>query len=167
MSLKPEKLAIRRIRQQDHADLKNLYSESIEVQDSGLYSIKQIQAWSSKAWLPNVFSTVFEEGSGWLSFEDQEFAAFACRYPLDRLALLYTRNKYSRRGHATRLLRQIEFDALNDGQKRLVTEASLISHPLLLKLGWQVIRREQIMIAGIGFERFRMQKLLSPPKPRP
>ncbi|ABX08730.1 GNAT family N-acetyltransferase [Prochlorococcus marinus] len=166
ISLKSSKLAIRRIVQQDHDALKNVYVESIEFQGSGLYSTQQIQAWSSKALLPNAFKNIFDEGSGWLSLEDQDIASFAFRYPNNRLALLYTLNKYSRRGHATKLLRQIELDAFNDGQECLVTEASLLSQPLLLKLGWQTVSSEKIMIAGIYFQRFRMRKLIIPLKPR-
>ena len=44
----------------------------------------------------------------------------------------------------------------------LQTEASLISTPLLLSLGWRIRWREMVLIRGVPFERFNLSKALKP-----
>ncbi|KGG12544.1 MULTISPECIES: GNAT family N-acetyltransferase [Prochlorococcus] len=152
--------SIRPINKKDHNLLKIVYSQAIEDQKSSVYTPEQIQVWSDKVWLPNLFDRVFDLGHGWIILDSEKIVSFVVRHPLNRVALLYTLGSYSRKGHATRLLKQIETDATIEGHKRLFTEASLISYPLFLRLGWEVVSPESIKIAGVCFKRYRMQKLL-------
>ena len=140
--------------------VREVYRDAIENLGSAYYTEQQIDAWSSLAILPGVLDNAIEKGKGWISFNDQTIAAFAVRYPLDRVALLYCRAGYARKGHATALLQQIELEAQAEGQKKLVTEASIFSYHLFIKLGWIIITPEIIQIAGIDFNRFCMQKTL-------
>ncbi len=143
-----------------HELVKNVYINAIQEIGPLSYSDQQIVAWSSLAFLPGVLDESLSKGKGFVSFEEKEIAAFAVRYPLNRLALLYCRASFSRRGHATRLLNYIEFKAREEGKKFLYTEASIFSHPLLIKLGWNFIRYEFIEIGGVKFKRYRMKKEL-------
>ena len=147
--------------------VKNVYINAIQEIGPLSYTDQQIAAWSSLAVLPGVLDESLEKGKGLVSFEGKEIAAFAVRYPLNRLALLYCRASFSRRGHATRLLNYIEFKAWEEGQKNLYTEASILSYPLLVKRGWDVIRNEFIEIGGVRFKRYRMQKELRSPSINP
>ena len=52
----------------------------------------------------------------------------------------------------------LEKEARNEGQTRLITEASLMSYPLFLKFGWTEITFENILIGGVAFKRYRMEK---------
>ena len=140
--------------------LREIFSESIQALDDTFYTKEQIQAWSAQAWLPGLLDRPLEQGRGWISLEGEQFAAFGIRYPMDRLALLYCHPTFSRRGHATVLLNQIESDALKEGHISLVTEASFLSHPLLLKRGWIVENKESLKIGGVPFDRFKMKKYL-------
>jgi hypothetical protein len=58
------------------------------------------------------------------------------------------------------LLDHLEQEAFEEGHTKLVTEASLLSYPLLLRRGWDFIATEKIEIGGVNFERYRMEKLL-------
>ena len=100
------------------------------------------------------------EGKGWLSIERKRIVAFAVRYPADRLALIYCRGRSSRQGYATTLLAKLESEARQEGENRLITEASLFSYPLLLRCGWTVLANEIVQIGGISFDRYRMEKRL-------
>ena len=80
------------------------------------------------------------------------------RYPANRLALLYCRGRSSRKGFATKLLNKIELDTSCEGIDVLFTEASLISYPLFLRNGWLKDSVENILIAGVSFDRYRMSK---------
>ena len=137
--------------------LREIYADAIESQASELYSDQQVKSWAALAWLPGVLDQTLMEGSGWISGGD---AAFAIRYPPDRLALLYCRGRAARQGHGKALLDRIEADAMADGVTCLRTEASQFSRPLFERRGWRLIAPETITIAGVPFERYRMHKAL-------
>ena len=152
--------AIHQISFSDHSLIREIYADAIISQGHKFYNKQQIDAWSSLAFLPGVLDKPLNEGTGWTSSENKEVAAFLIRYPLNRLALLYCRGRFSRRGHATNLLLKLELEAYKEGQDYLYTEASFFSYPLLMKIGWKVIGLQRIDIAGIGFDRYLMKKKL-------
>jgi len=146
-----------------HRGIREIYVESIENLGKQYYTRQQIQAWSSLAFMPGILDNALINGQGWVSWSnlDKEIAAFAIRYPLDRLALLYCRSRFARQGHATALLKRTDLSAKKDGQQFLYTEASAFSMPLLLKLGWTFIKPQIIEIAGVRFERYLMKVKLA------
>ena len=152
---------LQRLRPSDCPAVREVYADAIESQGDAFYSKEQLRVWAGLAWLPGVLDISLAEGRGWISLENQNVVAFAVRYPMDRLALLYCRGRFVRRGHASLLLNHVEQEALEEGQTRLVTEASFFSRPLLLRRGWTFIDSEKIAIGGVSFERFLMEKVLS------
>ena len=148
------------LRSSDCIAVREIYADAIESQGKNFYTKEQIEAWAGLAVLPGVLEKPIVEGRGWFSLENKNVAAFAVRYPLNRLALLYCRGGFVRRGHASFLLDHVEQEALGEGHKRLVTEASSFSLPLLLRRGWRLISPEKIEIGGVSFERYLMEKML-------
>ncbi len=144
----------------DHSTVREVYVDAIESQGENFYTKKQIQAWTALACLPGVLDKTLFEGNGWISLENHNVAAFAVRYPVDRLALLYCRGCFICRGHGSLLLDQVEQDAFEEGQTRLVTEASCFSHKFLLRRGWKFLATEKIELGGVSFERYLMEKVL-------
>ena len=155
-----ENFYLRELLVSDHLAVRQVYQDSIESQGHIFYSQDQIQAWSALAWLPGVLDRSLDEGKGWVSCQKNEIEAFAVRYPMHRLALLYCRGRSARCGHATALLKLVERQARSDNQMLLVTEASSFSYPLLLRSGWVMQSSEIIKIAGVKFERYLMEKKL-------
>ena len=150
-------MVLRLIVPADEILLREIYADAIESQAPQFYSDQQVKSWAALAWLPGVLDQTLKEGSGWISGED---AAFAVRYPLDRLALIYCRGRAARQGHGKALLQRIEADAIADGLTSLRTEASQFSRPLFERCGWRLVAPETITIAGVPFERYRMHKAL-------
>ena len=148
------------IKREDNSDLRDVYVDSIQSQAPSFYNNSQIAAWAALANLPSFFEIPFDEGRGWALLKRSKIEAFALRYPLDRLALLYCRGRSSRKGFANMLLERIEFDCAEEGIKLLSTEASLLSYSLLIRRGWVEKSIEKIEIAGISFDRYRMFKRL-------
>ena len=54
----------------------------------------------------------------------------------------------------------LDYTLPEEGIKLLSTEASLLSHSLLIRRGWVEKAIETIEIAGISFDRYRMFKRL-------
>ena len=153
-------LHLRLINRDDNSDLRDVYVDSIQSQAPSFYNNSQIEAWAALANLPSLFERPFDEGRGWALLKKNKIEAFALRYPLDRLALLYCRGRSSRKGFGNMLLERIEFDCAEEGIKLLSTEASLLSYSLLIRRGWVEKSIEKIEIAGISFDRYRMFKRL-------
>ncbi len=151
---------LRLIKREDNSDLRDVYVDSIQSQAPSFYNNSQIEAWAGLANLPSFFERPFDEGTGWALIKRNKIEAFALRYPLDRLALLYCRGRSSRKGFANMLLERIEFDCAEEGIQFLSTEASLLSYSLLIRRGWVEKSIEKIEIAGISFDRYRMFKRL-------
>tara|TARA_A100000164_G_scaffold66496_1_gene55134 strand:+ start:1127 stop:1588 length:462 start_codon:yes stop_codon:yes gene_type:complete len=149
---------LKQINKKDQLDLKKLYFNSIISIDEKIYTKEQKKAWASQAWDNKIFNLVLNEGKGWLIYNNYEFIAFASRYPNDRVALLYCKGDYQRKGYGTKLLLKLEMDAKEEGLTSLSTEASLISYKLFLKYEWEIIRKEKITINNIIFERYKMIK---------
>ena len=151
---------LRQITIKDQLELKKVYFDSIQSLDEKIYSQEQKRAWSSQAWNNQNFNESITKGKGWLLSEQIINIAFATRYPSNRIALFYCKGKFQRKGFGSILLKKLEEEAKEEGLNYLSTEASLISYKLFLKNGWDIIRKEKVIINKIFFERFKMTKTL-------
>ena len=138
--------------------IRGIYFDAIENLGEVFYTKEQINAWSALAFLPGVLDQALHSGKGWISEVDidNQIAAFAVRYPLNRLALLYCHSSFARQGHATALLKHIQEEVRQEGGNYLYTEASEFSLSLLIKLGWTLIKPDTIEIGGVIFKRYLM-----------
>ena len=152
---------LRQFTNKDQLYLKRVYFDSIKKIDENIYSKEQKQAWSSQAWNNRNFKRSIIKGKGWLIEEKDTIVAFASRYPNNKIALFYCLGEYQRKGYGTKLVNKLEKEAKKEGLESLFTEASLISYKLFLKLNWEIIRKEKIIINNIFFERYKMKKNLN------
>ena len=161
---------LRELQSSDHAELLEVYRLAVESCSGQLYTSQQRLAWALQAGdaanslppHPQLLACL-QRGRGLVSCQqDGQIAAFAIRDPADRLALLYCRPCDQGRGHGSALLEAVEQEARQQGLQRLTTEASLISQPLLERRGWQRSWREELMINGSLFHRYRLHKPLQP-----
>ena len=151
---------LRQITSKDQLELKKVYFDSIQSLDEKIYSKEQKRAWSSQAWNNQNFDKSIRKGKGWLLSEKGIIIAFAIRYPENRIALFYCKGKFQRKGYGSKLLFKLEDEAKKEGLDSLSTEASLISYELFLKNEWKIIRKENVTINNIFFERYKMIKVL-------
>ena len=152
---------LKQITKKDQLDLKKLYFDSIASIDEKVYTAEQKRAWASQAWDNKNFNLSLMEGNGWLINENEKIIAFGSRYPNDRIALLYCKGNFQRRGYGTKLLQKLQEEAIKEGITCLSTEASLISYRLFLKNNWEIVRKEKIIIKNIIFERYKMIKIFN------
>ena len=149
---------LRQITIKDQLELRKVYFDSIQSIDEKIYTKEQKRAWSSQAWDNQNFNKSITQGKGWLLSEQGIIIAFAIRFPINRIALLYCKGKFQKKGCGSKLLNKLEDEAKKEGLDSLSTEASLISYKLFLKNEWEIIRKEKITINNIFFERYKMIK---------
>ncbi|MEB3321583.1 MAG: GNAT family N-acetyltransferase [Synechococcaceae cyanobacterium] len=153
------RLQIRRLQSGDRAQVIEVYGDAVRSQAPGLYTPAQIEAWAAHPGREPDFPRSLARGYGLVSCSGARggrVEAFALLDPSDRLSLLYCRGSASRQGRGTALVRLLEARARQAGFRRLRTEASRLSRPLLERLGWRVDTEEEVILAGETFLRWRM-----------
>lgn len=149
---------IRRLVPMDHDALVQIYRQAVLRSTAAFYTAGQQSAWASQS---EAIRPALERGRGLVSCNNNNQAvAFCLRDPSERIALLYADPLAQRCGHGRALLGACEAEAAAEGERVLRTEASLISKPLFESMGWCVSWREELLIAGVHFHRFRMHKQL-------
>lgn len=154
-------LPIRPLRPDDCQQVMAVYHQAVISQAGNLYSPAQIEAWAHQARRNDDFRSSLLRGYGLVScghHDDAIIEAFALLDPLDRLSLLYCRGRSSRQGRASALLEALESHARCQQVRRLRTEASQLSRPLLARRGWRVEAEESVSLGGVPFLRWRMVK---------
>jgi putative acetyltransferase len=73
----------------------------------------------------------------------------------------YIRPEAQNSGLFRQLLVQIEKRAMEKGERRLWTHASLMAEPAFAKLGFTVRKRERVHLGGQDFDRCEMEKPLA------
>ena len=145
----------------DLDQLVRVYRDAVLSQAVGLYTPDQIAAWGEHAGRDPGLREALLRGYGLASCamgDDSIIEGFALLEPDDRLSLLYCRGRASRQGRGRALVQAIEEESRRRGCQRIRTEASQLSQPLLLRLGWRVEQEETVRFAGEWFSRWRMIK---------
>ena len=149
---------MRRLEASDLDALVEIYRQAVLTSTDAFYTTAQQSAWASQC---EAIRPILQRGQGFVSCNSSnQPMAFCLRDPADRIALLYSHPAMQRSGLGGMLLAACEDEASQQGVTCLRTEASLISHVLFQARGWQVSWREELLIAGVHFLRFRMQKQL-------
>lgn len=158
-------MPLRALQPADWLQVAEVYADAVRSLATPHYLPVQIDAWALHPFTNTAFQDALARGRGMVGHppgQPDSVEAFALVDPPDRLALLYSRGRSSRQGWATALVRALEEQARSEGQRRLRTEASRLSRPLLERLGWTVDGEEEILFAGVPFVRWRMSTSLLP-----
>lgn len=153
--------ALRPLRPEDLPQVAAVYRDAVTSQARALYSPAQVRAWAAHGSADlGPFRDPLLRGYGLVSCGDSsgEVEAFGLLDPPDRLALLYCRGRSARQGRASALLAALEGHARIRGYRRLRTEASQLSRPLLERRSWRVEAEETAFYADVAFLRWRMIK---------
>ena len=153
---------LRPLHPNDLPHVAEVYRDAVISQAAALYSPAQVEAWAAHGAADHgPFRDPLLRGFGLVSCGGAGVVeAFGLLDPPDRLALLYCRGRSTRQGRATALLGALQSHARGQGYRRLRTEASQLSRPLLERQGWRVEAEETAFYAGVAFQRWRMIKEL-------
>lgn len=143
--------------------LRELFRDAVCASGPSRYSPAQVAVWAASADDVDRWDTWMRDGSTWVAVASNDPAraiGVASLYPHDHVHLLYVDPSLHRRGLARMLLARLEAEAREANVPALTTDASLISHPVFLAAGFEVVAWEAHEHGGEVFRRARMRKPL-------
>lgn len=152
-------MLLREYQAADAEALSTVYRDAVIGTGSSAYDPTQIKVWSAYPDDMKEFRKLLSLGLTLVAMEESRCVAFG-QLNLDRIAFLYTATDRARCGYATAIYRRLQAHAMEQGVRRLRTEASRISKHFFLKMGFQLVETEIVDRKDVPFERFRMEKAL-------
>jgi putative acetyltransferase len=140
-----------------------IFRDAVLAAAPGLYTPDQVVAWARGADHADRWTPWLVDGATWIAATTDapdRPVAFAIRHPADHLNLLFVDPTFHRRGLGRALLEAAANEARDEGVVSLVVEASLISHPLFARAGYDVAAWEDVEVRGQVFRRAVMRKVL-------
>ena len=154
-------IAMRPIAAADRDRLREIFREAVRISGPQHYSAERVASWMLSADDLDAWNLWMSDGSGWVATDAHDRAiGVAMLRPSDYVHLLYVDPDFHRRGIASALLAAVERSARAAGSAELTADASLISHPVFLRAGYEVVRWEEVERRGQLFRRARMAKSL-------
>lgn len=142
--------------------LRTVYADAVHALAPPLYTAEQVRVWASFAEQDEFVAFILEADT--LVAEVDGRPVGFCGIRADgHVASVYVVGRAAGQGVGTLLLSQALQDHPAPTSGRYFAEASLLSRPLFLKLGFAQIGTEQTDRDGIAFERFLMQRPLDSP----
>src|SRR5215467_948543 len=143
---------------EDALAIATVYHDSIREINSRDYAAAQIDAWAGtepdeEKWLQRQDSR--------LTFVDEQngvIRGFAELENEGHIGAIYVHPGYQRKGVASRLLDQLEKEALVRGATCLSTEASITAQRFFVRRGFETIVAQDVEYRGQIFRNYRMRK---------
>jgi len=151
-------MQIRRFRESDEEEKRELHLKTIKQVNSEDYSEKQIDAW-----------TTFEEDSSfseekilrWVAEENGEIVGFADYVPeKSKITGVYVHPAHLRKGVGSKLLKKILEDAKKRGLSELRCESSVTARQFYQSHGFKVTKETVHETNGVELDAFEMKKSL-------
>ena len=141
--------------------LREIFRDAVRAIDPEHYSAEQVRLWAARApdmelWRDESAGRlvlVAEDGSGVVGFASLERDG--------HIDHLYVRPTRQGCGVGLTLLREVEACSASVEAERLFTEASICARPVFERAGFSVISVQRVEIGGVGFQNYRMEKLLA------
>ena len=154
-------MEIRLFEKQDGEKIAQLFYETVREINIRHYSNAQVEAWAPddiyfRDWenvCSNRFTYVAEVQRG-------NIAGFGELEPNGHIDCFYCHKNYQRRGVGSKIYQAIEAKAVELGLKHLTTEASITAKPFFQRMGFSVVKEQEVSCRGEVFINYLMQKTL-------
>ncbi len=145
---------------QDADLIAQLFHDTVREINIRDYSLNQVKAWSPddiyfRNWQEicmNRFTYVAEQNNQILGFGELE--------PNGHIDCFYCHKNYQRQGVGKKIYQAIETKAIELNLNSLFTEASITAKPFFQKMGFSVVKQQQVSCRGEIFTNFAMEKTI-------
>lgn len=153
-------MKIRLFEKQDAEQIARLFHETVREVNIGDYSICQVIAWAPddihfRNWV-EVCSSRFT----YVADDRGVMAGFGELEPNGHIDCFYCHKNYQRCGVGSQIYRAIEAKAVELPVNRLFTEASITAKPFFERMGFSIVKKQEVTRRGETFINYVMEKFL-------
>ncbi|GAE64638.1 GNAT family N-acetyltransferase [Chryseobacterium indologenes] len=153
-------MIIRRGNENDLAEMKQLFAETITSICKDDYTEEQLEAWRSGAENNERWLKVIHEQFVLVAISEHTIVGFATLDQGNYLDLFFVHKNYQHQGIASQLYEQIENAARKQTERYIRSDVSKTAKSFFEKLGFYVLKEQIVPIKGIALTNFKMQKNL-------
>ena len=153
-------MKIRSFEPPDAAQIAQLFHDTVREVNCRDYSSQQVKAWAPDDLNFRNWIEVCSGRSTYVAEIDGLIVGFAELETNGHIDCFYCHKNYQRCGVGRQLYTAIAAEALALNLPNLFTEASITARPFFQRLGFTIVREQQVMCRGETFTNYAMQKLL-------
>lgn len=154
-------ISLRSYRPSDALALLELFRDTIRRINSRDYNAEQIAAWTSDDIDSHAWAARFESRFAIVAEIADQLAGFTELEPDGHIDRFYVSADHQGVGVGKALINAIVAEAERAGMTRLSLEASITARPFFASQGFSIIAQQTVVVRGIEFVNFRMERRLS------
>ncbi|MBE9216560.1 GNAT family N-acetyltransferase [Plectonema cf. radiosum LEGE 06105] len=154
-------IKIRLFNQQDAEQIARLFHQTVREVNVRDYSVLQVKAWAPDDIYFRDWISVCSQKFTYVAVDNGTIAGFG-ELELDgHIDCFYCHKDYQRMGVGNKIYRAIEAKAYELEIHRLYTEASITAKPFFQRMGFSIIKKQQVECRGENFINYAMEKYLT------
>lgn len=151
-------MSIRRYESKDCNDIINLFYNTVHTINSKDYTKDELDAWAPKDLDLSLWDKSFLNNYTIVFILDNTIVGFGDINEDGYLDRLYVHKDYQRRGIAKEIVNNLECYVEELGVNTITTEASITAKPFFEKMGYKIIKEQQVERRGQYLTNYIMQK---------
>lgn len=142
----------------DKNELQQLFVNTIKEICKNDYNQHQIEVWTSGIENTDRWEAIFKNQIVFVSIQNDQITGFSTLENGNYVDLFYVHKDFQKQGIAKALYDVIESEAINQNQKVISADVSITAKDFFLKMGFDVLNEQNVLVKNINFLNFKMQK---------
>jgi putative acetyltransferase len=151
---------IRLFEARDTQQIARLFHETVREVNIRDYSERQVRAWAPDEIDFQDWQQAFADRFTYVADDAETIAGFGDLERDGHIDRFFCHKDYQRCGVGTQIYQAIEAKAVELGLSRLFTEASITAKPFFQRMGFSVVKEQNVFCRGETFINYVMQKSL-------
>lgn len=153
-------MEIRLFKKQDAEQIAQLYHDTVREVNIRDYSTAQVKAWAPDDLYFRDWETVCGDRFTYVADDDGVIAGFGELEPNGHIDCFFCHKNYQRCGVGRQIYQAIEAKALELGLNHLTLEASITAKPFFQRMGFSIVKEQEVAYQGEMFINYVMEKFL-------
>lgn len=149
---------IRLFEKQDAEQIARLFHQTVREVNINNYSINQVKAWAPDDIYFRDWVSVCSERFTYVASDNGTIAGFGELESDGHIDCFYCHKNYQRMGVGSKIYHAIEAKARELNIHRLYTEASITAKAFFLRMGFSIMKEQQVERRGESFINYAMEK---------
>ncbi|MBI1246894.1 GNAT family N-acetyltransferase [bacterium] len=144
----------------DHAELWQLFHDTIHCVNSQDYSPEQIEVWAPDEVEMSRWASRMEGIQPWVAIEGEQIVGFADVQATGLVDMFYVHHAWQRKGVGRVLMDKLHIEAQKLNLTELHSHVSLTARPFFEAFRFVVEKAQEVTIQGVALRNFVMRKTL-------